>query len=224
MAESNYPSNSHKSKDSDKVIKVKEGGPGAKPSEKPDKPKLESVVTGEAVERKRPLGKRIIDAFKGDDAQSVGNYILFDVMIPSAKALAVDMIKEGAERAFFGATGKSITIRGNGGPTPYNRMYSGKATSSAREDGRREISSTARRTHNFKEIVFPSRGEADIVLERLRDTIAEYEIASLVDLYDLSGITGDFTDEKFGWTDLRSASVRRVSQGYILDLPPTENI
>jgi hypothetical protein len=44
-------------------------------------------------------------------------------------------------------------------------------------------------------------------------------LVSVADLYDLVGVTGNYTDNKYGWTDIRSASVIRVRDGYMLKLP-----
>mgnify|MGYP006874877087 FL=1 len=44
-------------------------------------------------------------------------------------------------------------------------------------------------------------------------------MVSVADLYDLVGITGKVTDNNFGWTDLRNASVTRDRDGYLINLP-----
>ena len=44
-------------------------------------------------------------------------------------------------------------------------------------------------------------------------------MATIGDLYDLVGMTGDFTDNKWGWDNLSRASTTRVRDGYILVLP-----
>ena len=72
---------------------------------------------------------------------------------------------------------------------------------------------------DFQDLIFESRGEAEEVLTNLLDLIADYGVASVADLYDLVGITGPFTDNKYGWTDLRTASVSRTREGYIINLP-----
>ena len=41
----------------------------------------------------------------------------------------------------------------------------------------------------------------------------------MADLYDMVNITGDYTDTKWGWYDLRGAGVERIRSGYLLDLP-----
>jgi len=64
-----------------------------------------------------------------------------------------------------------------------------------------------------------------MVLSRMIDTIKRYGTVSINDLYDMVGMTSDnYTDDKFGWTvlDDGNAGVRRVREGYILDLPSPE--
>ena len=51
------------------------------------------------------------------------------------------------------------------------------------------------------------------------EMISVYGIVSVADLYDLIGVTGNYTDNKYGWTDIRSASVVRVRDGYIVKMP-----
>lgn len=42
---------------------------------------------------------------------------------------------------------------------------------------------------------------------------------SVADLYDLVGINGNYTDNKYGWFNIRTASVVRVRDGYMIKLP-----
>ena len=44
-------------------------------------------------------------------------------------------------------------------------------------------------------------------------------MVSVADLYDLVGISGNYTDNKYGWTNLRNSDVQRVRDGYLLKLP-----
>ena len=76
--------------------------------------------------------------------------------------------------------------------------------------------------HDFNEIILGTRVEAEEVIDRLFDLLSKYDNASVADLYELVGITANFTDEKWGWTDLRGASVAKVRNGYLLDLPRPE--
>ena len=51
------------------------------------------------------------------------------------------------------------------------------------------------------------------------ELIDRYEVVSVADLYELVGITGNYTDNKYGWTNIRNAEVVRVRDGYVLKLP-----
>ena len=65
-----------------------------------------------------------------------------------------------------------------------------------------------------------NRGDADLVLDQLESAIANYGMASVLDLYDLAGLTcQNYMADKYGWTDIQSARVARTRDGYILQLP-----
>lgn len=188
-----------------------------------EKPKLQAVTTS-AVQRKMSIGRRIKNALVVDDAQSIGAYLLEDVVIPTVKTLISDIAVGAIERALYGeARGRPMSssrISGRG-YTPYNRIYSSGSRVTPPDDGpgdRRELSRDARRSHDFGEIVFESRAEAYEVLDRLNDQIKSFDVATVGDLLDLSGITATHVDENWGWRTLATAQVRRVRNGYILDL------
>ncbi len=206
----NYPANTNK----EKVV----GKPQSEPKVV-QKKVVTKVITGEATHRKKTLGRKIAETFAGGDMKSVGNYILFDVVIPAAKAMLSDAASQGVERMLFGSvrrpgSGSSISAGVRSLKTNYNKMY-------YEPNSRREISQKARATHDFREVILDTRGDAEEVLERLIDLVDNYDVATVSDLYELVGLTGNFTDDKYGWTDLRDAQVVRVRQGYMLNLPQT---
>ena len=47
----------------------------------------------------------------------------------------------------------------------------------------------------------------------------EYSFVRVADLYDLVGVTGLFTDNNYGWTNIRNAKIVRVRDGYKIDMP-----
>lgn len=189
----------------------------------PGKQKLQPVTTS-AVQRKPSLGRRIKSALIADDARSIGAYLLEDVIIPTTKTLISDLVTNSIERALYGESrgrplsGSRISTRGY---TPYNRVYSSSSRVTPPDDGpgdRRELSREARRSHDFGEIVFTSRAEAYEVLDRLNDQIKNFDVATVGDLFDLAGITATHVDENWGWRTLATAQVRRVRDGYIIDV------
>lgn len=208
-----YPGNSHRSRET--------------PPAKEEPRKIERVTTGEAVTRKRPLGKRFAETFFGGDARSVTAYVFQDVLLPAAKDMIADAVSQAVERMIFGES-RSHTRRagrpggGSSGYINYNRYSQDR---DPRREEPRTISRRSRVVQEFDEVLLPTRVEADAVLERMDDIMERYGTATIADLYDLVGITGNYTDEKYGWTSLKHASVARTRNGmYVLDLPRPEPI
>lgn len=189
-----------------------------------DRPEIKPVVTGKAKERKKPLGRRVLESFTGEDAQSVGQHLLMDVLIPAAKNAISDAVTQGIERMLFGEVRRGRTTVGR--PTSYTSYSSiSRPSSPGRafqpDEPTRSISHRARIQHDFNEIIIEDRGEAERVLDEMGNMLDMYGFVTVNDLYALVNITGNYTDEKHGWNDLRGAKVERVREGYLLNLPPT---
>lgn len=200
----NYPSNSKV--DRDKAASS-------------DRPRPKPVVTNEVKERQRGLLGRVVKDFVQEDSRTLSEYIILEVMIPAAKNLVLDMLNKGGERMLYGISRPGV---GRPGRATGFYNYGGTPAAAARAaDPRPTISRQARSGHKFNEVVINTRPEAEDVLEGLRQLVDQYGSAAVSDLYDLLGLTGDFTDNKWGWEDLRRASVRTIRGGYVLDLPDT---
>lgn len=195
-------------------------------SDSTEEKKIERVVETTVVRRKKPLSKRFAETFVGGDAKGVLGYVMMDVLLPAAKDMVADAVSTGIERMLFGesrSTSRRTGYRpgGSSGYVNYNRPTTHPA---ARREESRNISPRARSRHEFDEIILATRAEAEEVIDRLFDLVSKYESATVADLYELVGITGNYMDEKWGWTDLRGASIRRIRSGYLLDLPRPENL
>lgn len=60
-------------------------------------------------------------------------------------------------------------------------------------------------TKDSPDLFFPSRVDAETVLDGLKKLLTEFNVATLLDLYDLVGIPTNFEDSRWGWDDLSSA-------------------
>lgn len=185
--------------------------------------KVDKVIQGEVVRRKKPLSRRFGEYFLPGNAKSVWGYIAMDILVPAARDAISDSFHEGFDRLWEGETrGRSHRGRrrsGGSGYVSYNNY--------SRRDNRdepRNISRRGRSNHDFDEIILSTRVEAEEVVDRLFDLVAKFEIATVSDLYDMVGITANPTDEKWGWEDLRGAGVTRIRNGYLLELPRPEPI
>jgi hypothetical protein len=209
-------------------IKDKKGGP-LDPVVKEEPKVVERVVQSDVVRRKKPLGKRLAETFVGGDAKGVWGFVTLDVLVPAAKDMFADAVSQGVERMIYGearSTGRRSGRHPGDPRVSYNRYSSPSTTTRAgntqRGGPQQELSRRARSSHDFDEVILPTRVEADEVIERLFDLVSQYEVATVGDLYDLLGVTGSYTDAKWGWFDLRGAGVTRVRHGYLLDLPKPE--
>jgi len=203
-----FPSNSRKKRDKSKG----------------DEKKVDKVITGSVKKQKRGLGKKVADVILEDDTKSVGNYVVYDVLVPAAKSMLSDMITGAVEMFLFGEKRGSRTRREGGRSyTSYGSYY--RSSDRDRDFRReREISRSGRARHDFDELILETRGEAEEVLSHLVDLVEDYGMATVADLYDLVGITSNYTDDKYGWTNLHTASVSRVRGGYLISLPRTKVI
>ena len=53
-------------------------------------------------------------------------------------------------------------------------------------------------------------------MDEMMETYGQVRVA---DMYDLVGITGEYTDNNYGWTNIRNAEVVRVRDGYKIKMP-----
>jgi len=190
----------------------------------PEPKRVERVVAGEVTRRKTPLSKRFATVFFGGDARSAWDFVTWDVLVPAIRETIADVFIQGVEQTIIG--GRSRGRRGyrgsSSGRTDYNRM---SRRDDPRDRDRPQMSSRGRARHDFDEIILDTRHEAEDVIDQLFELVSKYDAVTVADLYDMIGITGSHVDERWGWTDLRGASVSRLSRGgYLLDLPRPEHL
>lgn len=199
-----YPNNSHNARER------KQDG-----TSPPDK-KLEKVVSGGTKTRKKSEVKKFANVFVPEDVDNVKGYILMDVIVPGIKNAIADVVSI----MLFGEAGRLGGRRDKGSRSSYQRYYDDR-----RDDRRDYGRPRAAAGFEYDDIIFETRGDADLVLDQLESAIANYSLASVADLYDLAGITcRSYTANKYGWTDIRTAKVIRTRDGYILQLPRTVQI
>ena len=203
--------------------------PPAAEKKAPEK-KIQKVVSGDVVQRRPSLGKRIKSVFLGGDSQSVKDYVVLEVLVPAFKDTITDAVTGAIERMVFGDNarpGRRGGSRYAGPPNQFN--YAGISARNQVIGGTRpdaqQLSRQARMTHTFDEVIFPSRADAEAVLAQMFDLLDQFEVVTVSDFLELSGVSGNFTDHKFGWDDLRGVQAHRTrGGGYILGLPMTKPI
>jgi hypothetical protein len=181
-------------------------------SETTPEKKVEKIISGTAVKQKKGLWAKFKETFVGKDAGNVKNYIIWDVLVPAAKATLDDIVSSGVKMILFGEVRPNNVRRERGRSyVSYDKAWNSRD----RTTSTRESSSTNRARH----IILGSRSEAEDVLSFMSDLIVSYGQATVGDLLSLVGMTTAFTDESYGWDDLSRASVSRVPNGYLIQVP-----
>lgn len=175
--------------------------------------KVEKVITGKVTTKKRSEIRKLTDVFISEDVKNVKNYIFMDVLVPAIKKAVSDIVRDGIDMILYGSNGRSKKSSGSASYVSYEKQYSG------RNDYRGYGENRTRTGYNYDEIVLDSRGEAEEVLDRMDELIKTYTFVSVADMYDLVGVSCQYTDNKYGWTNIRNAEVVRVRNGYMLKLP-----
>lgn len=193
----NYKPNSHKSKEQKEPV--------------PEK-KLEKVVQGKVTTKKKSEVSKLADIFVPGDVANVKSYVIMDVLVPAVKKAISDIVTNGIDMILYGESGRTRK-NGPASRVSYSQYYD-------RDRVRRDREPVApRANYSYNDILLDNRGEAEEVLARMDELVATYGMVSVADLNELVGITGNYTDNNYGWTNIKSAYVQRVRDGYLLKLP-----
>lgn len=217
-----YPANSHKAREAGRVQNPGPTPDGKKPAEvEPTRPKVQKVISGTAVQTKPGMMAKFKELYMGDDARSVGQYLLQEVFVPYTKNLITDIVSQGVERMMYGTATPRSSRRGEKSYTSYSRISSGR---DERREAPRELSRRERADHDFDNITLRTRDDAIQVFETLNDRIDQYDVATVADMLDAVDITPSFADNAWGWVEPMRPSVRRTRNGYMLELPPPVSV
>lgn len=176
----------------------------------------------QAQRRKRGLVGNVAAALFNDGSNSIGQYILNEVVIPTVKTMIEDGVKGAIDMVLYNGTGHRSSSRdrdsGNS-RVSYGSYYKGGSE-------RRERRGYGRGDRfNLNEIFFKRGDDADDVLSALCDELEEYESVSVATFFDIAGINGaTWTHNKWGWTDLSKAYCTHTRDGYMIVFPDPEEL
>ena len=173
--------------------------------------KIEKVVRGKVKTKPKSGVSKIADIFISEDVSNVKSYIMMDVLVPAVKKAISDIVRDGIDMILYGES------RGRRSST--TSSYVSYRDYSRSDDRDRFRDSRTRSGYNHDDIILESRGEAEEVLTRMDELIDTYGVVSVADLYDLIGKSCEYTDNKYGWTNIRNAEPIHVHDGYMLKLP-----
>ncbi len=174
--------------------------------------KVEKVVTGKVITRKPSKLRKFTNEFISEDAKNVKSYVFGEVLIPAVKKAISDIVTDGIDMILYGESRKGGK-RSTADRVSYRNYYDNDHNSS--RYSRAAVSSG----YSFDDIILTNRGEAEDVLARMDEIMDTYGLVRVADLNDLIGKTGTYTDNKYGWTNIRNAEIVRVREGYWIKMP-----
>ena len=214
-----YQSNSDKSKEEKPKLEEK---------------KIEKVISGEVVVRKKSIGRKFKEIFFGGEIKSVARSIASDVLLPGLRDLVYNVTARGVEKMVYGESMRDrrrynqprTQYYNNPTPLSGSRIYYGP---DPRErvvlpDQPPRIPPRRGSNSNLIELIIPTRADAELVVEMLLDIIDKYGVASVADLYEFVGYPSHYTDNAWGWRYLKTVQVRQINEGYMIDLPQPDPI
>lgn len=204
-----YTANSHVSK-------------GAIPKETTAGPKIEKVVQGKVVQRKKPLGRKVKDVFVAADFWGVARWVGRTVFLPAAKRAILDGLNRGGEKILMGDTYGSSSPATSGGRVQLN--YSPGVQRPP--DPRMALSpygghhpGIPTRVAGY-EYICANNEDAMRVLEQMSDVASQYGSVTVAHVNQMMGFPVTPIDNVWGWRNIGQTRVIPTSAGYLLDFPP----
>ena len=195
------------------------------PEKGESKDEVQRVTRGKVVQRKKPLRRKLLDAFKPEDVKDTVEHGIMEMLIPGIKDLVADTASSAIESALgVNGGGRNYRRRGGGGSgyTSYSSMGGARPDRSrrgGRDDDKRDRRERRSAASDLNEIIVDTRVEANVVIDSLFEILSKYDSVTVKDLLVLVGEPHTYTDGDWGWTDLRGARIHGVREGYLLDLP-----
>lgn len=173
--------------------------------------KFEKVVTGKAQVQKKNDIRKFAEVFVAEDLNKVKAYAIWEVVVPTIKEALVKIVKNGIDMLVWGDAKPPSSSSSS--KVSYRKYYDEE-----RDRGREPA--TPSRRFDFDDIEFPSRGDAEAVLNQMEYAIDRYGVVSIADMYDMADLSAPpYTSTKYGWTNIRSAEVVRYYGKYVIRLP-----
>ena len=186
----------------------------------------EVVDNSDVKFRKKTPFEKFVSLFIKEDAKSIREYIVYDVVIPAIKDTTINLL----EMLFYGSprsyNSASLPKRKSGGIGSVSYY---KYNQPSYMDNRRDIDSDTRSGIDIGDLEFSSFGQAERAKYEILEEFGRYQSISLPRLCEianprlLSTIPTYWTDGKWGWYDLGPMTIRTryTSSGrkYIIPLP-----
>ena len=182
--------------------------------QKKERPKALPAVKHAPTEVKPTMRRRIFDAFfNPSDMESMGDRLIFKVIIPGSKRIIAEMIG-----SFFGIRGAFSGARLFDPEDPWRNDGSKYSNISNRSNSASRLRSSV---YDMTEAAYDYPEDAEDLLAALIEYMDANHIMSVNDYYDMARLEPKSPQDcKYGWTDIRRAHIETNFDGqYIVKMP-----
>lgn len=177
--------------------------------------KIEKVISGTAKTKQKSSMSKVTNALFAEDLKSVIPFVVDEYVIPIFKKGIYEAFNAVLETMIYGKDGRPRKGSSSNNGKPSYQDYYGK-----NKDRERGVPASRNWSdYEADDIWLEDRGDAEAVLWRMRDYLEEYGTVSVAEAKQFAGLRYEYTDNKYGWTDLRAAYVSRIRDGYLIVLP-----
>lgn len=207
-----------------KMENIKPNSHKSKEMNKTDKEKITPVVSkSSVVSTKKPLSQKFAETFLKEDVDDVKMWLISDVIVPGIKNTLLDMLS----MMFFGGSGGGYNRRSNqNGYTrervSYNSYYKSDYGSRRGRDERDSYGRPSTDKVDYRNIILQRRDDAEAVINEMHNRIDKYGQVSIADMLEAMEITSKYTDNNWGWTSHNDIGLRRVANGWLIDVAEAE--
>ena len=189
---------------------------------------------------KKPMSRKISDIFISDQADTVGSFIVEEVIIPGVKDALLDILHGSIDRIFGGtAYGGYNSKRRQDIDGASWRKYHDRSRGRSRydyddddDDYDDDYRGRRRRNRSYDESVFSlntnDKANKNRVRERISDIMHDQKYLSIYDVKVTLGFPSveiEPTDQDWGWDDIRDMRCYRDYKGkFILELPRPDDV
>lgn len=168
------------------------------------------AVKGKVYVQKKSKIQELYDMFFSASPSEVVKGIIRNVLIPDAKYTLNNMWKKSGDMLMYGVEeGK----KGSDGRRSYHKQYRSSNDRTAFNSDTK-ITAASSRADYWKTLEFERKGDADDLIEYLKDELDEYGEVRVDTVLEFAGLTNDIEPihTKWGWDDLSGARAE-ISRG-----------
>lgn len=202
------------------------------PEVQPEEVHIDKIITDGVGVSKPSRIKRFRRSFIAGDASSVGEYVLWNLLLPAAKdavsnvgSTFIDMMIYGERRGQLPHRGVPTQGLGSTSKINYGSVSSGTPGSRLVLTPSQTPQDATQGRFSPNDITVPTRAQAEAIITKMFEVLEKYNVVTVANLYSMVGISPDYMDSKWGWTNLDSADIKRLRGGdNLLVLPPPTDL